>query len=53
MNWQAIEAVAVFCGAIINAATFAYFYGRLAQRVDDIDRRTSRLEKLQDVRIAT
>ncbi len=45
VDWAAI---AFLSGAVINSATFAYFYGRLAQRSDDHDRRIVRLEKWQD-----
>lgn len=47
VNW---EAIAIVVGAVINSATFAYFYGRLSQRVDDHDRRIERIEAREDGR---
>lgn len=46
MNWGAIT---FLLGAVINSATFAYFYGRLSQRVDDVDTRVTRLENWRDL----
>lgn len=45
-TWR-ISVVGLVLAFIMQCVTFAYFYGRLAERVDSVQRNTERLLQLQ------